>query len=259
MRKNKVSHVMWMALAPVGASLMATSAAHAQFTTYTNTFDTAGSFQTTANYNPPPIAVRYDYGGIAPTATHSVAWTGIRMTQAPAAAQSSFHGSSHRRRLTPKTCQPLPSPNSATSVAYPDGSESAAFTFDLFPSPGFEVTNISFNLMVDPSSTPDAYGGYGYFQVFTRDANYNDNATPFAEELGNPTYGGIQMTEPGNPLIFHFRRPRILAHSRFRISTTLVAPSTVPTPSTSTIFPLRTNPCQNRHRLGCLAFAFQPC
>jgi hypothetical protein len=169
---------MWLALAPIAGSLMATSVADAQFTTYTNTFDNSSSFQTIANYNPPPIAVRYDYGGLGPTLTHTVAF-------APSVDDTGNGGGSVKLGWTFYSTAPDPANSS-----FPDGSESAAFTFDLFPSPGYEVTNISFNLMVGVGSAEGSNESNGYFQVFTRDANYNDNATPFAENLGNPTYDG---------------------------------------------------------------------
>jgi hypothetical protein len=164
---------MWMALAPIGASLVATSIAGAQTATYTNTFDDSSSFQTSANYNPPPISMRFDYGGSSPTAHHSIAWTG---------AQDDTGNSGGSVDL-----------GWAFAAAY-DGGETSAFTSDIFPytttpdTPGYAVTDISFNLMVDPSSTKDIYGGYGYFQVATRDESYNWIDTGFNEELGDPSY-----------------------------------------------------------------------
>jgi len=176
MRKINVHRAMWMALAPIGASLVAASMAGAQTTTYVNTFDTSSSFQTIANYNPPPISARFDYGGYTPTNHHSVNWS--------AAEDHTGNGGG----------------SVLLSWAFNGptfGSESAAFTMDLFPTPGYQVTDISFALMVAPGSAEDSFGGNGYFQVFTRDASYNDNATPFAEELGNPSYGGPSTNDAG--------------------------------------------------------------
>ena len=64
-----------------------------------------------------------------------------------------------------------------------------AFTIDLFPSAVTNAASLSFDIMVDPSSAADAYGGYGYFQVATRDGNYRTNQIgAFSLELGNPYY-----------------------------------------------------------------------
>lgn len=178
MRSRTVHRLEALSLATAGLCWLGASTASAQVygpNGFSDTFDTPSSVQlNVADYNPPPVTARYDYGTGADT--HTVAYSStvddtgngggsVKFTQfMDYSGDNGAHGSG-------------------------DGSGSVAFTMDLFPSPGAQVSDISFNLMVDPSSAPDAYGGYGYFQVFTRDSNYDDNATSFAEELGNPTYG----------------------------------------------------------------------
>jgi hypothetical protein len=67
------------------------------------------------------------------------------------------------------------------------GSGSAGFTFDLFNN-AQNFSNLSFDVMVDPSSTPEAAGvaaGYGYFQVATRDGSYTFNGiSAIGEDIG---------------------------------------------------------------------------
>jgi PEP-CTERM motif-containing protein len=141
---------------------------------YLNTFDTSSSFVTgSANrtYNPPPMWFGFDYGTPTATATASVSWASGPTYDAGGSAAS---GSAKL---------------SWTFNTTVDGAGSAAFTADIFSSAqNYSGGTLSFDIMVDPSSTLDAYGGYGYFQVFTRDQDYDDNATSFAEELGNPNY-----------------------------------------------------------------------
>ena len=79
------------------------------------------------------------------------------------------------------------------------GNTSGAFTFDFFHN-GTAATNLSslsFDVMVDPSSTPEqtnnVAGGYGYLQFVSRDANYSFNTIPstaFAEDVG-AAYTGV--------------------------------------------------------------------
>jgi len=194
-----------LSVATAGVMMWGGSAAKAQVPYYPvsgnvatiNTFDTAASFSTVASYNPPPMIVRFDNGGASPSAHHSIAWSNGSLpggyddtasTGGPGAQgtagdtggslklSQTFHGSS-------------------------DGSVGSAFTFDVYPGGGDQmVTKISWNLLVDPTSTGvDQYGGYGYFQLFTRDLNYSYTATPAITvngvlqggngyEVGNPTF-----------------------------------------------------------------------
>jgi hypothetical protein len=69
----------------------------------------------------------------------------------------------------------------------------AAFTMDLFNNVQ-SFANLSFDVMVDPSSTPEAAGtaaGYGYFQVATRDSGYGFNTIgSIGEDIG-ASYTGV--------------------------------------------------------------------
>ncbi len=71
-----------------------------------------------------------------------------------------------------------------------DGSGGVAFTFDLYQAGANQIaTDLSFDIMVDPSSPIDAYGGYGYFQMFWRNDSYayTDTGMP-GQEFGNPSF-----------------------------------------------------------------------
>lgn len=64
-----------------------------------------------------------------------------------------------------------------------------AYTADIFSTPT-TIYNISFDLLVDPSSASGAANhGAGYFQVATRTTdNYDFVDSGYAENLGNPSY-----------------------------------------------------------------------
>jgi hypothetical protein len=86
-----------------------------------------------------------------------------------------------------------------------DGANSAAFTLDLYNNP-VTASALSFDIMIDPNSTPDAYNGYGYFQVFTRDGSYNDNDTGSDDgEFGNPNFSS--PASPGTGVWTHVTIP----------------------------------------------------
>ncbi|MGD0141410.1 MAG: PEP-CTERM sorting domain-containing protein [Tepidisphaeraceae bacterium] len=201
MRENRLRNAVLAALASVGTALMATSTAGAlQTTTYTNTFNaqTTNPTDTTPNvvyfgevYNPPPEDFRFDYGYGLPTSTAALAW-------------SANHKSSGNYSNTA-----VP-PGGSVQLSWQFGSSGdlAAFTTDIFPN-AVMVTGISFNLMVASGSATDSIGGNGYFQVFTRDAAYDDTVADAANgatitvsdnsgiynvddgwEVGNPAYAG---------------------------------------------------------------------
>jgi hypothetical protein len=174
MRKNRLRNSILAAAAPIGVSLLATPMAGAQTATYTNTYNTSSSI-TTINagvYDGSSENWRFDYGGSSdtPKANHSVSWSGAEDN-------------------TPATEPNGGSVNLTWLDSEPSGgSSAAAFTTDLFAYPGNNVTNISFDLLVAASSPVDTYGGYGYFQLFTRNENYSEAGTSVAEEL-NATPG----------------------------------------------------------------------
>lgn len=170
------------------AMLMACAQVHAQ--TYTNTFDTSASFTTgTANrtYNPPPAWAGFDFGGNAPSLHNEAVWS----------SQDDTGNAGGSMELSWKFNSPV------------DGGEAAAFIMDVQSSPAPTFSVLSFDVMVDPrtatntigsGSTPDIYGGYGYFQIITRDSDaYNfDNVSDVTVngvdqhsngyELGNPNF-----------------------------------------------------------------------
>jgi len=55
-----------------------------------------------------------------------------------------------------------------------DGAGSAAYVVDMYPSGQLLLTPavLSFDIKLDPSSTPGQYNDYGYFSVFTRNNGY---------------------------------------------------------------------------------------
>jgi hypothetical protein len=150
---NPVRRILFTVLT---ASALACASVQAQ---YLNTFDNAGSFTTGArNFNPPPIWIGHDYGN---DTANSVVWS------SQDAAGNAGSGSASLNWTWNYTA---------------DGS--AAFTMDLFPSPGQNFATLSFDLMVDPSSTPGGFNDYGYFQIIARNTDgYNFNDLGFGRSL----------------------------------------------------------------------------
>lgn len=137
---------------------------------YVYDFDNASSFTTVGagfDYNPSVPNFRYDYGTAAGNATHSAAYTATNGVGGSGAVQitEGFNYNS-------------------------DGAGGNAYTVDLFPSPSpTNISNIAFDVRLDPSSAKDAFGGAGYFQVAVRNDGYSFTTTSYSDELGNPTYG----------------------------------------------------------------------
>jgi len=130
---------------------------------FTNTFDSSASFDNGRNYNPPPMGVAYDYGNAT---ANSVAWASGPTYDAGGSPTS---GSLELNWTWNYTA---------------NGAGSADFTMDLFPSAiDCSGGTLSFDIMVDPSSTAGGYSDYGYFQVFTRDESYNTTGTSLGEGL----------------------------------------------------------------------------
>jgi hypothetical protein len=153
-------------LATLVATGLAAASAQAQ---YLNTFDTSGSFVTGAvnrTYNPPPAWIGFDYGTATATASASVAWASGPTYDAGGSALSGSAALSWNFNTTA------------------DGAGSAAFTMDLYgAAQNYSGGTLSFDIYLAPNSTPGVYGDYGYFQVFTRDGSYADNATSLGEGL----------------------------------------------------------------------------
>jgi hypothetical protein len=163
-----------------------TSAARAAYPTDLMTFDTSASMTNTPSssfgYNPTTVPnFRFDNGTLTAGLHHSVSWTGAQDNTGNSGGAVQFNWTwSH------------------TS----DGDGSSAFDMDLTGA-GVEptISQLSFDIKVDASSAQDTFGGYGYFQVFTRNDSYSYDGTPNdivngvnvganGWELGNPTYGG---------------------------------------------------------------------
>lgn len=131
-------------------------------TAFLNTFDNVNSFDNARNYNPPPMGVGYDYGNAT---SHSIAWASGPTYDA---GGSSASGSIELNWTWDTN----------------NGAGGADFTVDLFPAAiDCSGGTISFDVMIDPSSTAGDAGDYGYFQVYTRDGSYNTTATSFGEGL----------------------------------------------------------------------------
>ena len=158
-----------------------------------DTFDNAGSFTNiTASsgagawYNvwtPPPPNVRFDYGGPSTTPHHTTTWS--------ATNDNTGNGGGS-----------LELGQTFNYAAF--GSESSAQTMDIYYSDvvgagGQLPTGLSFDIKVDPASTVGLNGTfpeYGYFQVFTRDDSYNENAVSDTFVNGNDEGGGYQLGDP---------------------------------------------------------------
>ncbi len=129
-------------------------------TNLVNTFDTSNFLSNTRNYNPPPIAISYDFGD---DAAATVDWAAGPTDDAGGNAGSG----SVQFKWT-----------------WAGGSGNEAFVWDIFAS-GQNVSGgtLSFDIMIDPSSTAGTNNDYGYLDVITRDGGYSWNPTPLSEPL----------------------------------------------------------------------------
>ena len=179
MIRVKLRQLGLLAITPAAVLLGAASTAHAQYGPYT--FNTASSFvsqsQTSDTHNFDNNLSQYpyaslDYGGAGATTANT--------TETFSTNDNTGNGGGSLRYAT-------------TFSESTSGAGGAAFLLQLAADPATNATalyatNLSFDVLVEPGSTADAYGGYGYFQVFTVEPNYNQDNTSFAEELGNPGY-----------------------------------------------------------------------
>ena len=129
-------------------------------TNFVNTFDTSNSFENVRNYNPPPMGVAYDYGD---NNTGTVTWASGPTYDAGGSAGSG---------------------SMKFSWSFAGGSGNEAFTMDLFPSGNlYAGSTLSFDIMIDPSSTAGTNADYGFLNVASRDGSYTFNATSFGESM----------------------------------------------------------------------------
>jgi len=137
-------------------------------TNYVNTFDTSGAIASGRNYNPPPMGAGYDSGD---DSSPTIAWA--------AGPTYDAHGNAASGSIS-------------LGWAFAGGSGNEAFTFDILPSgQSFSGATLSFDIMIDPSSTAGTNGDYGAFGVATRDQNYNWNGTSFYEGLLTAAGGAV--------------------------------------------------------------------
>jgi hypothetical protein len=161
----------------LGALVAAGLAAVSAQAQYLNTFDNSSSFVTgnpNRTYNPPPAWIGFDYGTSTAAATASATWASGPTYDAGGSALS---GSAEL---------------SWTFNTTADGGGSAAFTMDVSgAAQNYSGGTLSFDIYLAPGSTPGAFNDYGYFQVFTRDGSYNDNATSLGEGLLTAAGGAV--------------------------------------------------------------------
>lgn len=130
-------------------------------TNFVNTFDTSGSFINSGrNYNPPPIWIGYDFGD---DSAATVTW----------AAGPTYDAGGNSGSGSAKF-----------NWTWAGGSGNEAFTMDLFAS-AQDLTGgtLSFDIMIDPSSTAGTNADYGYLNVIARDGGYGWNPTSIGEGL----------------------------------------------------------------------------
>jgi len=147
------------------------------------TFDNAASFVTSTGFpdystygldNPsaPVPNIRFDFGGSTTTAANT------------AIAFSTNDAAGNPASGSVKFTIPM-------DVTVDGGNTLGAFTFDFYHNGGAasNLTSLSFDVMVDPSSTPEqtnnVAAGYGYLQFVSRDTSYTYTVIPtFGEDVG---------------------------------------------------------------------------
>jgi hypothetical protein len=158
-----------LVLTTLAVAALATVSAKAQ--NYLNTFDNSGSFVTSTSFpafgsygldnpgSPQVPNVRFDFGSPTATANNSIAFSS---TENNGAAGSGSLALSWNWNFTA------------------DGASAAAFTMDLLNN-AQTYSSISFDILIDPSSTVGLNGDYGFFQVATRNGAYNFDSTSLGE------------------------------------------------------------------------------
>jgi hypothetical protein len=214
-KKRKMGQLALAVGAPM-VLLASASAVHAQYAMSGNSlvvdsFDNAASFTNNEvnggpagtnwydNFAPPPPNVRLDYGSATAESSHSATWSPLN------SPNPNFGGAG----------------SGSVKLAWnwnttADGDGSAAWTMDILNT-AQSFTSISFDMMIDPTSThgqfandnpntnpagtaqayPNSAGfeDYGYFQVFTKDQNYNQN-----EATGGPDSGSLGDVDGKDPV-----------------------------------------------------------
>jgi hypothetical protein len=129
-------------------------------TNYLNSFGTSNYITTGRTWWPPPMFIGYEFGDdSAPT----LDWVAGPTYDAGGSAGS---GSVQLK------------------WNWAGGSGNECFVIDVFQS-GIDLSGgtLSFDIMIDPSSTAGTNNDYGYLDVISRDGSYNWNATTLSEPL----------------------------------------------------------------------------
>ena len=129
-------------------------------TNYLNTFGTSNYITSGRNWNPPPIYIAYDFGDDSAATADWVSGPTYD------AGGSSGSGSVQLKW----TCA--------------GGNGNEAYVIDVFSSgQSLSGGTLSFDIMIDPSSTAGTNNDYGYLDVISRDGGYGWNPTTLSEPL----------------------------------------------------------------------------
>jgi hypothetical protein len=177
---------------PAALTLMATSAAMAQYPYGTQTFDTSASLSTVASYNPPPIITRFDYGTGGPSSTSGPLTNGGNQTGWSGAADHTGNGGG--------------SINMGLNFKNSPAAQNGAFTVDITNNLAVPTTMLSFYIMIAPGSAFSTQVGgpgasSGYFSPVIRNSSYAFTNVPDvivngvdqhanSWNFGDPTYSG---------------------------------------------------------------------
>lgn len=155
---NAVYWLQWSPAVPNWALQSASSAAgpwsnvvgpSVTTTNLVNTFANSNFLSNSRNYNPPPVAISFDFGD---DSAATVDWI--------AGPTYDAGGSSGSGSVQLKW-------------TFAGGSGKEAFTMDLFPSgQNMAGGTLSFDIMIDPSSTAGTNNDYGFLDVVSRDGGY---------------------------------------------------------------------------------------
>ncbi|HEX3356629.1 MAG TPA: PEP-CTERM sorting domain-containing protein [Tepidisphaeraceae bacterium] len=184
MLRKDLYRVSLLAAVPAMLGLMGAPTAQAAYPFDLMTFDTSSTVKTTADFNPPPIITRYDFGGSGPNATHSTSWDGT-------VDNTGNSGGSV-----------VQSVNFDTSA-----NQAAAFTFDITNNLPVQASNLSFDIRLAPGSAFSQLGpgtsgaSSGFMQVAIRDGSYTftntgnvfvngNNSGSNGWNFGDPTFSG---------------------------------------------------------------------
>ncbi len=129
-------------------------------TNFLNTFGTSNYITSGRNWNPPPIYIAYDFGD---DSAATADWVSGPTYDAGGSAGSG---------------------SVQLNWTWAGGSGNEAYVIDIFASgQNLSGGTLSFDLMIDPSSTAGTNNDYGYLDVISRDQGYGWNPTTLSEPL----------------------------------------------------------------------------